>query len=246
MKNIKLLLTGLLQWPKRNCSLANSLPWHREIINRVKPFSMGSTERLLATINAIEYVVSNEIPGAFVECGVWRGGHMMAAALTLQHLDAKRPLYLFDTFDGMTEPEDIDKDYSGSPAKTEFFLRKGKSGESQWCAASESEVRRNMQATGYPDHLTFLIKGPVEATLPDNAPSQIALLRLDTDWHASTLHELCCLYPRVSHLGVVTIDDYGHWQGAQRAVDEYIAANKIPCLLHRVDYTAREFVKTST
>lgn len=243
MKKSSSFLTDLLRRHKKN-SLADSSSWHIEIINRVKPFSMGSDERLLATINAVEYVVRNDIPGSFVECGVWRGGHMMAAALTLQHLQSQRPIYLFDTFDGMTKPEDIDKDYSDAPAIKEFLLRKGKYGESQWCVASEAEVRMNMQTTGYPDHQTFLVKGPVEATLPHKAPSQIAILRLDTDWYASTLHELCCLYPKVSHLGVVAIDDYGHWQGARRAVDEYLATNKIPCLLHRTDYTAREFVKT--
>ena len=210
---------------------------------RARPFSMGSPERLVATMMAVEYLVHHEVAGAVVECGVWRGGNMMAAALALQHLGATRLLYLFDTFEGMTAPEDMDIDCSGVPAHFEFERLRKTPEKTQWCEASLEDVRANMASTGYPEDLVNLVKGPVEATLPDSAPAEIALLRLDTDWYSSTLHELQCLYPRVSQLGVVVIDDYGHWQGARRAVDEYIASNGIRCFLHRIDYTARQFVK---
>jgi O-methyltransferase len=183
------------------------------------------------------------VPGAIVECGVWRGGNMMAAALTLQHLGVTRPIYLFDTFEGMTAPEGMDVDYSGVSARVEFDRLRRRPEKTQWCEASLDEVCANMSATGYRSALIHFVKGPVELTLSDAAPADIALLRLDTDWYASTLHELQCLYPRVSRRGVVVIDDYGHWEGARRAVDEYLVTNGIHCLLHRIDYTAREFVK---
>jgi hypothetical protein len=68
-------------------------------------------------------------------------------------------------------------------------------------------------------------------------------LRLDTDWHASTKHELENLYPIVSKHGIIIIDDYGHWQGSRKAVDEYIQDNQLQILLNRIDYTGRQFVK---
>jgi hypothetical protein len=70
-------------------------------------------------------------------------------------------------------------------------------------------------------------------------PDAIALLRLDTDWHASTHHELRHLFPRLVKGGVLIIDDYGHWRGARQAVDEYFAASEVKILLNRVDYTGR-------
>jgi len=83
------------------------------------------------------------------------------------------------------------------------------------------------------------IKGRVEETIPNAAPEQIALLRLDTDWYESTRHELIHLFPRLTHGGVLIIDDYGYWQGARKAVDEYIEENKLSILLARIDSTAR-------
>jgi hypothetical protein len=87
------------------------------------------------------------------------------------------------------------------------------------------------------------VSGPVETTLPAQAPDRLALLRLDTDWYASTRHELEQLYPRLVREGVLIVDDYGHWEGAREAVDEYFAANGPAPLLQRVDYTGRMAVK---
>ena len=79
--------------------------------------------------------------------------------------------------------------------------------------------------------------------MPGQAPDEIAILRLDTDWYESTQHELRHLFPRLTRGGVIIIDDYGHWRGARQAVDEYLAQHQIPLLLHRIDYTGRIGVK---
>ena len=75
------------------------------------------------------------------------------------------------------------------------------------------------------------------------APAEIALLRLDTDWYASTTHELVHLYPRLALNGVLIVDDYGHWQGMRRAVDEYFAKMPSPPPLREIDYTGRLLIK---
>jgi len=212
----------------------------REVIDRVRPYTMTPPERTYALIKAIEYIVTASVPGSIVECGVWRGGSMMAAALTLKRLGDERKLYLFDTFEGMTEPTPVDVNPIGVPAKA--LLQKQRRAVdlvNDWAFAPLDTVRNAMMSTGYEAAAVHLIKGRVEDTIPDAAPEQIALLRLDTDWYSSTKHELEHLYPRVSSGGVVIIDDYGHWAGARQATDEYLAKNRIPLLLCRIDYAAR-------
>ena len=100
-----------------------------------------------------------------------------------------------------------------------------------------------MISTGYPRDRFRLVKGKVEDTIPQHAPERIALLRLDTDWYESTRHELAHLYVRLVPNGVLIIDDYGHWQGARRAVDEFFATCTPKPLLQRLDYTGRLAIK---
>jgi hypothetical protein len=224
--------------------------WVHEIIARVQPYTFTSPERIASLCNAVEYIVRCNIPGDIVECGVWKGGSMMAAALTLLRCgDTQREVYLFDTFEGMSAPTEVDlTSYHGAdqtsyhPDKfsgAEILARFDLSG----LILPLEEVRHNLSSVGYPDDRIKLVKGPVEATLPNKAPSKIALLRLDTDWYESTRHELIHLYPRLAQRGVLIIDDYGHWEGAQKAVDEYIRDNNLPVLLNRIDYTGRIAIK---
>ena len=100
-----------------------------------------------------------------------------------------------------------------------------------------------MASTGYPSERVHFIKGPVEQTLPDSKHERIALLRLDTDFYESTRAELEHLYPRLVPGGVLILDDYGHWQGARQAVDEYIDQQGLAVLMHRIDYACRVITK---
>ena len=83
----------------------------------------------------------------------------------------------------------------------------------------------------------------VEDTIPEAAPERIALLRLDTDFFESTLHELDQLYPRLVSGGVLIIDDYGAFKGSQLATDEYFARMGLKLMLHRIDCNARVAIK---
>lgn len=216
----------------------------RSIIRSVQPYTMTSPERVFALIEAVRYIVQRGIPGSIVECGVWKGGSMMAAALTLVSLSVDSiDLYLFDTYEGMTEPSAIDVSCDGERA-SKVFQRLSTNGDgSKWCLASLEEVQQNMWSTGYSKERIKFIKGKVEDTIPIHAPERIALLRLDTDWYESTRHELVHLFPRLSAGGVLIIDDYGYWAGSRRAVDEYFAQQGVTLLLNRIDTTARIAVK---
>ncbi len=218
-------------------------PAERSILARVAPFTMTSTERLAALLGAVRHVHENHLPGDYVECGVWRGGSSMAAALMLLHLgDTTRHLHLYDTYEGMSQPTSLDRDLAGNAA--DQLLRQEAPQAGIWCYASLDDVRRNLLATGYPaDRIHFHV-GKVEDTIPAAAPSRIAVLRLDTDWYESTRHELQHLYPRLNSGGLLLIDDYGHWQGARRATDEFRSTLPQPLFLHRIDYTGRLAVKS--
>lgn len=215
-----------------------------QVVRTVAPYTMTSPERVFAASTAAAYVVDARLPGAVVECGVWRGGSAMAMAMALlARGESARELYLFDTFEGMTAPSAQDVDYAGKPARQTFERTATGPDSSSWCLADLADVRTNLARTGYPHEHVHYVPGKVEDTLPAQAPDQIALLRLDTDWYASTQHELETLYPRLVSGGVLIVDDYGHWKGSRQAVDEYFEAYGITVLLSRIDDTGRMAVK---
>lgn len=215
-----------------------------ETIRRVRAYTQTSPERIASLCEAIRYVVRAQIPGAIVECGVWRGGSMMAVARTLIEAgDMTRDLFLYDTFDGMPEPGAKDVTYTGTSASTLMRNSSKDDPESVWCYAPIDSVKNALCGIGYSENRIHFVQGMVEDTIPRAAPEQIALLRLDTDWYQSTRHELIHLYPRLSKGGVLMIDDYGHWDGSRKAVDEWQAQAGIRMLLNRIDYSGRVAVK---
>jgi len=230
---------------RRSAALADLGAADQALIDRVEPFTMTSLDRRASLLGAIDHVLKHGIEGDVVECGVWRGGSMMLVALALMARgDTSRDLWLYDTFEGMSEPTDADAAASGESAAAQ--LARTPRGEGVWCEAGLDDVQANLWSTGYPRERIHFVQGKVEDTIPGTLPGRVALLRLDTDWYESTAHELLHLYPRLSRHGILVIDDYGHWQGARRAVDEYFEAQAEPVYLHRVDYTARLVVKHTT
>lgn len=207
---------------------------------------MTGVPRLTALIDAVRHCIRRDVPGDFAECGVWRGGSVLAMILTLQQLGAEdREVHLYDTFEGMTEPTEHDTSPFHPPALELWESSSGRPWKEFFDGRTNarSAVHETLLQTGYPAELIKLVEGPVERTLPGAAPERLALLRLDTDWYESTLHELRHLYPRLVPGGVLIIDDYGHWEGCRRAVDEYFSTEAAPLLLNRIDYTGRIAVK---
>jgi O-methyltransferase len=204
-----------------------------QTIEAVAPWTMTSPEKLNALILAVRHVVKRKIPGDIVECGVWRGGSMQATARTLiESGDTSRHLYLFDTFEGMPPPTEEDRRHDGQSAAELLAANDRSSGV--WAVASLEDVQDGMSHVPYPDDQVHYVAGLVEDTVPDKAPEQISVLRLDTDWYASTKHELDTLYSRLVPGGVLLIDDYGWWQGSRKAVDEFLEETGEQLLLLRM------------
>jgi hypothetical protein len=225
-------------------SLDDLDPEFRPLMGFVKPYTMTSIERMHELYKAVEYIAKARIPGDMLECGVWRGGSMMLAAKTLRSVhDTSRTLYLLDTYEGHPMPHhEHDVDLWGNRAKDEWAKHRRTDQGSDWAKVSIDDVRANMELTGYPMDQVRLIKGMVENTAATVPPAPLSLVRLDTDWYESAKVALEAFWPRLSQGGVMIVDDYGHYQGQRKAVDEYFADQ--PVLLHRVDYSCRTIVKT--
>jgi len=225
-------------------ALAGEDRWVNEIIARVQPYTMTGPEKIAGVCHAIEYIVRCRIPGDIVECGVWKGGSIMAAALSLLKMgDDQRMLYLYDTFEGMPAPTDVDKILTSGIAARDVLGASPIGADTPWVRVPLYEVQANVLGVGYPSSRISFVKGRVEDTLPSGAPPVIALLRLDTDWYESTHHELTHLYPRLAIGGVLIVDDYGYWAGSRLATDQYVREHSLQLMLTRIGQFGRIAVK---
>ncbi len=209
-----------------------------DFINIVKPFTMTSVERITGLYYSLEHIRINKIEGDFVECGVWKGGNVLGILEYLtKHNMTKNNVWLYDTFEGMTDPEDIDVDSSGKKGDIKL--------EEVLCYSSLKEVKNILSVSSYPKDKIKFIKGDVCETLKTNVnvPKNISLLRLDSDWYKSTKKELEVLYPLLSSKGVLIVDDYGHWKGSKMAVDEYFNNLNLDVEIHKLDYTGIKIIK---
>jgi O-methyltransferase len=217
-----------------------------DILKKITPYTMTvdyGLETTYALFQVVRYIAQNHIPGDMVECGVWRGGSMMLIAYALQHFgDTGRQLYLYDTYSGMTQPDDIDIDFDGKAMKP-IWARAASKNRKIGFGGSLEQVKANLQRSGYPEQRMHFIKGDVLQTIPAQLPSRIAMLRLDTDWYKSTLHELQHLYDLIVPHGVLIIDDYGWCRGARQATDEFFRDRSFKPMMHRVEQGPRMIIK---
>ncbi len=216
----------------------------RTIWKEVHSYTMTSVERGYSLFKAVEYIVKNNIPGDLVECGVWKGGSCMLIARALNLFgDTSRKIYLYDTYEGMPKPtkEDVISWNGRSVLEKWEEDRSGVKDNFGFWAVGLEEVKANVLGSGYPEEMLVFVPGDVAVTLKDIKPDNISLLRLDTDWYASTVEELETLYPLLVEKGVLIIDDYGHFDGARKAVDEYFENRTV--FLNRIDYTGRIGIK---
>jgi hypothetical protein len=207
-----------------------------------------SKERFVSLYQALNYVYKNKIEGDFVECGVFMGGSAMMMAYLMieydQNDDFKKKIWLYDTYAGMANPGIYDENILNVKALPELKKnKKKKNSKDIWAFSPLEYVRENISKTGVNLEKIFFIKGLVEETLKNKKPDKIALLRLDTDFYESTKIELEELYPLLEVGGVIIIDDYGHWKGCKKAVDEYFEDKK-NIFFQQIDYSGLIGVKT--
>nr|MBV6630673.1 class I SAM-dependent methyltransferase [Oceanococcus sp. HetDA_MAG_MS8] len=240
-RGIRRLGYDISAYPRKQRLPSDCDEFTRRLIGRVRPYTLTSNERIIALVDSVRYLVAKDVPGAILECGVWRGGSMLVVAETLLSLGVRdRELVLCDTFTHMPPPGE--KDFTGqAPSPAQGYEAALECGAFDYLPFAE--VVQLLKSTGYPEDRLRFVQGMVEETLPQNAPNQLALCRLDTDWYESTRHEMVHLYPRLSPGGVLLLDDYGCFPGVRLAVDEYLTKEKPGSYLHRIDECGRLLIK---
>jgi len=224
-------------------TIVEATDFEKEVCEICIKYSMTPLVRLWAMIQAIKEVRNKNLEGDIVECGVWKGGYLILSQLLVEEFKMDKAVYGYDTFQGMTEPGDMDiEKETGTPAKVEWEKHKSKDHNS-WCLSTIEEVQKTIKNNVKNCGNVKLIQGKVEDTLKEekNLPKTISVLRLDTDWYESTKLELEVLYPRLVKGGVLIIDDYGCWEGSKKAVDEYFKGSDV--WLHYVDKECRLIIK---
>lgn len=203
--------------------------------DQVSDVTMTSPERILGLHHALKEVYNNKIAGDFVECGVWRGGNVIIAKTFFNSVNDSRVHWAYDTFEGMTPPSDKDP-LSAHKSWTHPIVK---------CLSPLDEVIGNFKKFNIDPESIKIVQGDVAETLlnPDNLPDKIAILRLDTDWYASTLVELEVLYSRVVPGGYIIIDDYGHWEGCKKAVHEFFGEEFVNDNFTKLDSTGIMYKK---
>jgi hypothetical protein len=192
--------------------------------------------------DAVRYILDNNIDGAIVECGVEEGNFEAVCITELKQRNLTRDIYMFDTFGGLTAPGTNDFTSTETPfykmtneeVVEEWNKHVVTEGLNNWCYCSKERVEARLNEFGYDQSKLHYVVGNVMETLavPSNIPDQIALLRLDTDWYESSKFELQQLYSKVVSGGLIIFDDYHHWMGQKKAVDEFfVEINHAPSLI---------------
>lgn len=223
---------------------------HEKIL-LIRGHSMLPYARLYSLYEQAVYCERASIRGSFVECGTWKGGAIGLMALAnLAHGAARRGLHLFDSFEGIPEPDEtIDGAKAVGEARAAGGGAQGRlvALPALYESGGTLEANRALleETIGYDPRRLHYHQGWFQETLPRDAArvGEIAILRLDGDWHASTKVCLEHLFDRVVAGGFVIVDDYGRYEGCRKAVDEFLRWKGIETYLHRIDNEGRYLVK---
>ncbi len=168
------------------------------------------------------YKQTAELPGAIVECGVFKGASLARFAMFRALLGNafSKPIVAFDAF-GPFPATEYQPD---QPHRERFIAAAG--GES----ISTDQLQQVLAHKRCEQNIE-LIAGDITITVPDyvanNPQFEIALLNLDTDLYEPAQTILEHLYPRIVPGGILILDDYGVFPGETQAVDEYFHGQPI-------------------
>jgi len=213
------------------------------LFKKIYPYTMVGYPRLSNVYELSKKSEREKIEGTFVECGVWKGGCAALMAFVADRAKSGRKTWLFDSFEGLPEPTEKDgalaKEYAGNKVG-------GKLETIDKCVSSLEDVKKVFFKILKINLENVIIKkGWFQDTLPINKEKigKIAILRLDSDWYESTKYCLDNMYDNVIIGGYIILDDYGCWEGAKRALDEFFIERKISPDLVKIDCAGIYFIK---
>jgi O-methyltransferase len=200
-----------------------------QLVARARTLSMVYEPQLHDLALKVQDVVDSGVPGDLVECGVWRGGSALLMAEVLERsAAADRKVWLFDSFEGLPEPEEVD-----GPGALRYSEDKDDPMYLDNCRADVEAVTASAREWGL-EGRTRIVKGWFDDTLPAAREEigQIALLRIDADWHSSVTTCLEALFDQVAPGGYVIFDDYYVWDGCAVAVHEFMGRRSLAYRIH--------------
>lgn len=189
-------------------------------------YTMAGHKRLDNIENCIKEVIRDDVPGDFIEAGVWRGGVVILMKAILDfHGIRDRNIWCADSFEGLPSPNEIDRriDPTANFSDRDFL------------SVSQERVENNFRRFGLLDKNVKFLKGWFCDTLPIAPIKKLSIIRLDGDLYESTMDALTNLYPKLQPGGFLIIDDYASWAGCRKAVDEYREIHSITAELQRID-----------
>lgn len=213
------------------------------LFNKVYPYTMSGYKRLSNVYQLANAIEKKNIKGAFVECGVWKGGCSAIMAYIAKKTGSNRKIWLFDSFEGLPEPTKEDGLMAQQYAENKAA---GKLKSIEKCVGPLEDVNKVMfEVLKLKKENIVIKKGWFQNSLPREKENigPIAILRLDGDWYESTKVCLDNLYDKVIIGGYIIIDDYGHWEGAKRALEDFFKERGIKPNLVKIDYTGVYFKK---
>ncbi len=194
--------------------------------------TMIGMTRLTSLQECVETVLTEDVPGDLVECGIWRGGAcILMRAVLAAYGDEKRSVWLCDSFEGVPPPDTENYEEDKVP-----WYAMGLHRAAPVLAVTQAEVKANFERYGLLDDQVRFLPGWFKDTLADAPIDQIAVLRLDGDLYESTIQALDALYPRLSPGGYCIIDDY-NLEGCRQAVADYREKHAISAEIVDIDGT---------
>jgi O-methyltransferase len=194
----------------------------------VRALTMVGVNRLDNVQQCVESVLREQVPGDFIETGVWRGGStILMKALLRAHGDESRVVWVADSFEGLPKPDGEQYPADAGDSLHSF----------EELAVSMEQVQEHFRRFGLLDQNVRFLKGWFKDTLPSAPIKELAVLRLDGDMYQSTMDALKALYPRVSEGGYVIVDDYGCISACKQAVHDYREAQNVKDEIHAIDWS---------
>lgn len=201
------------------------------LLQKVRPYTKNGYPRLSNIFDLANEMEERKIEGAFVECGVWKGGLCAVMGAVAHEYGGRRKTWYLDSFEGMPQTASP-LDGEGTEEIAGDVLK-----------ASVSDVEAIVfNKLGLSRENNIIVKGWFEETLPRTKGQMgpIAILRLDADWYEATKLILDELYDQVVPGGYLVFDDYGRWQGCRKAVDEFLSQRGIKPQFHFVGWNDGE------
>lgn len=236
-KKLARALPNSIKHPVKESIIRSLKPWIDNIfivppeLEKINSYSMSGIYVLNKLYNLGRYVVEQNIPGDFVECGVCNGGSAAAIALGLGRSGKK--IWLYDSFQGLPEiREEVDGVFASN------YVGK--------CIGSENNVKAALNIAGCNNHNYIIKKGWFKDTFKDPLPDKVALLHIDADWYASVKLSLETFYERVAEGGVIVLDDFGCWEGCRQAFYDFAEERKIKPLIERFGFSQAFWFKGKT